>query len=1433
MNKEEHEIIDECKGKKTPETADNAQVLEDVEKACPKSDSTTQQQDPKINNDSINSCNNDMDKPIPMDVECDQGLLNPLHNDSIDFTADISLDQLDTQKEVTDEDVMHHLDVIENIELDPETFGIDQSMKEITQSSLAIERDEQEQDKEEITVIDDEPTEQKWYEEKIAEKGALLKERLSKLARVLSVSYPHYEKWLERIERIERSPICKIAPPRRCSLINPHTNRWKFLCSKKHIPIPIKEEDNPGSSNKKCFKVVWRLEPMGAGGVNTDNLAEFPSFVLNAVKIFEDFLQTTIPSQDAITFNENPSDDTSMDINIKKDPVQDKKQQWSWLLVRCNNKDELMLFATGKNINRNTMDRLKQMYESGSGKNCNVKSLYCKSINKYDDKAVTTFLVGAEALDEIVGDLKLRLTPKTNFWSNAAGAWNVAKTVADMLKPTPRTTVLEVGCGIGVIGLTIASKCREVIGIDSPSEVEEAEVTCNLNKIYNVSFIMGSPFEIVNKINAARDLHNKNRVTYSIINANTNMGRAIEVMTALRKITSLRRIVMVTPLTKQSVRAILELARPIEGDLGHPFMPIRACVVDTLPNGPHFDAVILMERRYMHRLTQPWFLKMLEEESKSLNNTKELERIINNDGTESSDVQLRKNPLAKAELAKKSKLLLAKKTAFTKSGSSSPVKGKIKLKRDHSPEIIEISKKVSKKFEKPGFKSWQQDVTAKKKNWLCENSALRINPLFEKKIKENKEQIDLRKKLSSNRIDADLIQKVNQSREILEAAKEKLSGPSPTVDPTTAKEIKNVLSLVLDQTNKLQNQLPRSVWDRIAPPETDQIQIKKDLDDDPLLKGRFVQETRAQDIVITAANKEYLETEDAKPKFKKYHNLAPLEPDIVMPMSTKSSDNRGRQQNQDNSWNRNKNFDKNRWNDAGSIRKPVASPMKRQDLSFRHRTSPSNKFSPKRPLLSPPRRPCSPPRRHLPPDRSYETRNSPSHREYSPPRRPASPLRHVASSGGRLQVTSPRRPFSPLNRAMSPPRRAMTPPRPPRSMTSRPMSPIRRHMSPPRVQLSPPRRQMSPIGIYDSSAREMSPMRRPISPIRRPISPMDHQMSIDRRPVSPVGRMMSPSRDMMHPPRHHSPNMRRFSSHRMPGVASSSPRRQQSPPRRQSPPPNRFGDEWDIPSRGAIEQSSTWQRSINDRPENVWRNERQPTTSGNWQALSDNDRYRKLANQEKSWDARNSSFHGNSWGSKQSLAKPGMKEQWQASDNRWSGSSRSGIGGENWNRKESLGGRGKEPWMNTDKSRSSWEQSNDSWNQGDKDDWNDLPEDARDPWGDESNLGLKERWMNLDNQGASSSGWSREADKGDPWTKSKDSWQNKSQAFPAKQSCQNSGNLNINESRWLPLNDVTKKVPLSINWQGGNNVAAWQPSSYNFPSQSQRPFMTNSFKDRR
>lgn len=93
-------------------------------------------------------------------------------------------------------------------------------------------------------------------------------------------------------------------------------------------------------------------------------------------QIFEDFLQTTISStQDTLL----PIKKEEMDTDPRD--AADTKQQWVSLLVRCNSKDELMLFASGRNISENAMNRLKQTYESGPGKNCNVKSLYCRSTN--------------------------------------------------------------------------------------------------------------------------------------------------------------------------------------------------------------------------------------------------------------------------------------------------------------------------------------------------------------------------------------------------------------------------------------------------------------------------------------------------------------------------------------------------------------------------------------------------------------------------------------------------------------------------------------------------------------------------------------------------------------------------------------------------------------------------------------------------------------------------------------------------------------------------------------------------------------------------------------------------------------------------------------------------------------------------------------------
>lgn len=64
-------------------------------------------------------------------------------------------------------------------------------------------------------------------------------------------------------------------------------------------------------------------------------------------------------------------------------------------------------------------------------------------------------------------------------------------------------------------------KCHQVIGLDSPSEVEEAEMTSELNGVKNASFVMGEPTEVMATI--AKVLSNCKAA--AIVNTNTNIGR--------------------------------------------------------------------------------------------------------------------------------------------------------------------------------------------------------------------------------------------------------------------------------------------------------------------------------------------------------------------------------------------------------------------------------------------------------------------------------------------------------------------------------------------------------------------------------------------------------------------------------------------------------------------------------------------------------------------------------------------------------------------------------------------------------------------------------------------------------------------------------------------------------------------------------------------
>ncbi|KAK0182123.1 hypothetical protein PV327_000289 [Microctonus hyperodae] len=1201
-------------------------------------------------------------------------------NNSVDFTADVSLDQLN------DNDVLEDLNEIENIAADSsENYDIESEDMAIDRSSLVklSNQDDKKNIKligetQNIILVDEiikesqKSPEELWYEEKMNLKVKTVKERLSKLARVLKHYYPCYKNCLERIEAKIGTPVCKLDTPRQCPTNLTQINRWKFICTKKPV--------NDSATGNKNTRLVWCLEPYEGTNPNENSVLEMiPAYVNRSVKMFEDFINTLAQTDTTEKTRAEANDDDVVvlesDENSSKDVESNENEtnsnsgpEWLWLLVRSNSKDELMMFITGRCITHITMDSLKQLFETGLGKDCNVKSLYCKSLTKTNNVQTsnTTFLVGAEALDEKVGSLKIQLAPKTNFWLSTAGAEELAKTVESVLDPPELGTVIDIGCGLGLIGLSIARKCYQVIGIDSPSEVEEAEMTCELNKIKNAYFLMGEPVEMMNTINKSVEW----RRVFAIINANTAIGRTTEVMTGLRKIKNLRRIVMVTTLTKQSVRSILELTRPADDILGDPFVATRAVVVDTLPSGPQFEVVILMERRPLPQVlnavlsqVSPDLVTQNPPKKGGKNSPKKnnAQKLANKKSNFAKNMMAARNRKGGIATNRKYPLLGAKpvnnKEKQNEKPNDIPKKKLVKNPFYDKPLAPKNTKNINHKKISGGSrpqinsnqhkaqnvsKSPRKNSTAsslrirrgvvnasygssvnlqkRKYEWDLQSGSGNNSFIPDKRSRENDNKLGSR--MAGDRaIESDILQTMQEQQRLLEVAKQKLTSSSQVLDNYTAKEVQNMLNLAIERTNQIQNQIPRSVWDRVAPPEHHSPEII--IQDEIMFKGRRIQEISHEDISITTSNQGYRQTFDATWAYNKHSSIPPLEPNLIAPL------------------------------EKYTVIKPNIDDHK-----------PS--------LYDNPRKSES---RWVPP---------------SCTRRSTTPSVKPNVEPTKLMLSAPRAPPSELMHG----------------------------------RISPPRQQ---------------------SPLKRP------------------------------------------------------------------PVPVAFGDDWDIPSRGASEQHSGW-HAIDNRPMNNTNIRRDFNTQDN---------LRPGNNLNANWNGKNSSDNranncgANNWNQKQLVGRQqGTNNSWQqqqqqqqqqpkSSDMRFSGPS-----GSEWNirgkdsintmvniRNENRRDVNNQRWSEPQQNKNSWNQKHDT------DDYNDLPEDARDPWCDDNN-----------SSGPLKANWNKTIES-NPWPIPKDNRQNLTPLMmnsnPQWQANMSNSNQNLNNPRWsgrsISNANNMMKPPQNMNWQQRNN----------------------------
>ena len=115
----------------------------------------------------------------------------------------------------------------------------------------------------------------------------------------------------------------------------------------------------------------------------------------------------------------------------------------------------------------------------------------------------TLTLRGSDKItDELLGR-RFVISPESFYQVNHAQCERLYQTAAEFAGLIGNETVLDMFCGAGTIGLTLADKCRELIGVEIvPSAIENARENAQLNGVTNARFICADAFEGAKQIKA-------------------------------------------------------------------------------------------------------------------------------------------------------------------------------------------------------------------------------------------------------------------------------------------------------------------------------------------------------------------------------------------------------------------------------------------------------------------------------------------------------------------------------------------------------------------------------------------------------------------------------------------------------------------------------------------------------------------------------------------------------------------------------------------------------------------------------------------------------------------------------------------------------------------------------------------------------------------
>jgi 23S rRNA (uracil1939-C5)-methyltransferase len=196
----------------------------------------------------------------------------------------------------------------------------------------------------------------------------------------------------------------------------------------------------------------------------------------------------------------------------------------------------------------------------------------------------TELLWGDDAIEEELCGLRFRVRPNAFLQTNTAMAERLYALAGEFAALSGRETLYDLYCGIGTIGLTLASRVLTVWGV----EVSEEAVACalenaELNGIANAAFVAGNVGQ------ALEELRERAGEPDAVVVDPPRAGLAGKALRRVGRLGAPRLVyVSCNPTTLASD------AKVLRDDYGYRL--VRARPVDMFPHTPHVETVALLER---------------------------------------------------------------------------------------------------------------------------------------------------------------------------------------------------------------------------------------------------------------------------------------------------------------------------------------------------------------------------------------------------------------------------------------------------------------------------------------------------------------------------------------------------------------------------------------------------------------------------------------------------------------------------------------------------------------------------------------------------------------------------------------------------------------------------------------------------------------------